>query len=343
MTVTPTTARPRTTIARTLVLASMLAVGLTACSGSDDTESGSGDADEPSGEDAPKGVIDKLIEDAYAGWDTETSTRKQMQVEEQMAACMGDLGFEYTPVDYSTNPAASLGTVDDEIPWDTLEFAEQWGYGIATGPGMDAMEDAEEQGWVDPNTALVEAMSATEQQAYYEALYGRLATEDLASGTDVEAEISWEEMGCSGKAQHEVFGDAFSAQDPYADLMDEMQRVEESIATDDRVVATVAAWASCMAGAGHADVSEIGDGEELINAKVEPVLAADEAWEAVEVKLADIAEEEIDLAVDDYTCRDESGYTDAYNEVDLELQQEFYDANKAELEEMVAYQKELIS
>lgn len=352
MTATPTTARPRIVTARALVLGTALAVGLTGCGG----------GDEPSARETPMGALDKMFEEAYSDWDEEASNAKQMQVEELMAECMLEQGFEYVPVDYSAMDGArsAVAVEEDDIPWGTLEFAEQWGYGITTNPYEDSEEPVEplpiDEGWEDPNADIVADMSESEQAAYYEALYGPQSDEPI----DPEGEWvppSWEEMGCSGYAQHEVYGDsAFGGgeDDPFAELMEEMNRMWESISTDDRILATESEWASCMADAGHANLAKVGDAEQIIYTQVDPIWndaysdmppdATEEDYRAVEdeiqEQLAAITPQEIELAVDDFTCRDEVGYQDAYDEVNLDLQQQFYDAHKAELEEWVAFQQE---
>ena len=73
------------------------------------------------------GALDKMSEEAYGDWDEEASNAKQMQVEELMAECMRQQGFEYVPVDWaamSGDMAVSSEEVDD-IPWGTKEFAER--------------------------------------------------------------------------------------------------------------------------------------------------------------------------------------------------------------------------
>lgn len=353
MTATPITARPRIVTARALVLGTALAVGLAGCGGGDS---------EPSSQETPMGALDKMFEDAWADWDEEASNAKQMQVEELQAECMREQGFEYVPVDWSAmnGGAIDVAREEDDIPWGTLEFAEQWGYGITTNPYQDSEEPLEptpvDPGYEDPNMEIVNAMSETEQQAYYEALYGPQSDEPI----DPEGEWvppSWEEMGCSGYAQHEVYGDAAfggGQDDPFAELMDEMNRMWESISTDDRILSTESEWASCMADAGHPNLAKVGDAEQIIYEQVDPIWndaysdmppdATEEDYRAIEQsiqeELAAITPQEIELAVDDYTCREDVGYQDAYNEVNLDLQQQFYDAHKAELEEWVAYQQE---
>ena len=66
----------------------------------------------------------------------------------------------------------SFDDADDDMPeWDSLEFAEQYGYGATTSQDMPMNQGADEE-WVDPNADYVATMSETEQQAFYEALYG---------------------------------------------------------------------------------------------------------------------------------------------------------------------------
>jgi len=356
MTATPTTARPRILTARAFVLGTALALGLTGCGG----------GDEPSDEETPMGALDKMFEEAYADWDEDASNAKQMQVEELMAECMADQGFEYIPVDWAAmNGTASVHSAsvdsaeEEDIPWGTLEFAEQWGYGITTNPYQDSEEPVEpptDGGYEDPNAEIVNTMGETELQAYYEALYGPQSAEPI----DPEGEYvqpSWEELGCSGYAQHEVYGDSVfgnGEDDPFAGLMDEMNRMWESIATDDRILETESEWASCMADAGHPNLAKVGDAEQTIYEQVDPIWndaysdvppdATEEDYRAVEAsiqeRLAEITPQEIELAVADYTCREDVGYDEAHNEVNLDLQQQFYDTHKAELEEWIAYQQE---
>jgi hypothetical protein len=136
--------------------------------------------------------------------------------------------------------------------------------------------------------------------------------------------------------------------------MEEMNRMWESVATDERILATESDWASCMADAGHPNLAKVADAENSIYEQVEPIwdaaysdMSPDATEEdylaaeaAVQEQLSAITDQEIELAVADYTCREDVGYDDAYTEANLALQQEFYDTHKAELEEWIAYQKE---
>lgn len=330
--------------------AAALVLVLTACGG----------GDSPSGSSTPEaGPIDQLWEDAYADYDQEDSNAQQMEVEELVAECMVMEGFEYTPVDYSAMGGEMVVPADDdgeELEYGTLEFAEKYGYGQTTNPWGDSVAEPVDSGeeWVDPNQEYLESMSETEMTAYQTALGG--VQPEFTEDEDWENwNPTWEEQGCYGSAQHEVYGDQMwggdQEENEWADLEAEMQTMWESLESDPRVTEAVATWASCMADAGYSGMATIYDGENLISEKVQAIWedsdpyaeldenATEEDYRAAEAATQElvsaITPEEIETAVADYTCRDEAGYQDTYNEVNLDLQQQFYDAHKADLEAYV--------
>jgi hypothetical protein len=340
----------RSPAARVLALGAAIGVGLTGCSGG-------GGGGEPSDDETPLGAIDKLFEGIYADWDEDRANAESMRMEELVAECMAREGFEYIPVDWSQG--GMVISEDDDIPWGTLEFAEQWGYGITTNPWEDQQPVDPEPGqeFVDPNQAIIEAMSPTEQEAYYAALYGTFDWSTVDEGEVVEP--SWEELGCSGWAQHEVWGDNVWGGDEneWSDLMDEMQRMWEAIEDDPRVTEAHAAWASCMADAGYSGLAKVGDAEQSFYDRVNPIWenayadippdAGEEEWRAAEEEvqrqLAALTEEEIATAVADYKCRESSGYDKKYQEANLAAQQRFYDEHKEELEAYAAAERERVA
>lgn len=328
----------------TATAAAALVLTLSACGGGDGPDDGES-------EEVQLGPIDQLFEDLYGDYDEEDSNAEQMRVEELTAECMADLGFDYTPVDYSSM-GVSYSSDDLDVEWGTLEFAEQYGYGATTNPWEDEMELPEETTgeWIDPNQDYVESMSETELEAYYAALYG-----DQSEMTEEDWENyvwTWEDSGCSGWAQYEVYGDALMGggeDDEFAELQGEMNIMWESAANDPRMVEIEAEWAACMSEAGYPNLAQVGDAENLIyertneiyeNAYVDmPPDATEEDYRAVEEGIQDqlsvITEQEIETAVADYTCREKIDYTKTQQDINLEYQQEFYDANKDELEAWV--------
>ena len=341
------TARSRTAAVAALALA------LAGCAGGGDggdgDGGGGGDGDgggggKASGEE-DLGPLDKIFQDIYGDWDEEQGQAQQMRVEEIVAECMAEQGFEYTPVDYSQ--ASFTMTPDDlDVEWGTREFAEKYGYGATTDPwgNEEAMAAPSDQEWVDPNQDYVMSMSETEQAAYNSALYG---DQSYPEGEDVEWEYKWEEAGCQGLAQHEVYETAPGLDDDtYQALMDEMSTMWEGIMNDPRLTELSALWATCMAEAGHPGFTTVDDAQNSIYEQLNAVWdvaytdmppdSSEEDWAAVQSRVDDLMAEitpiEIELAVADFDCREEVDYDKVELEVTADAQQQFYDAHKDELE-----------
>ena len=328
-------------------LGAVLLLTLTACSGGGNAPAGT----DP--EDLPKGPLDEMFEEMYGDYDEDQGARDMMRVEEIVAECMAEEGFEYIPVDQTQFTSFSSDELD--VEWGTLEFAEQYGYGATTNPwgGNEEEMEAQQQEFVDPNQEAVEAMSATEQEAYYAALYGN---QEYVEGEE-EAEWEWTTAGCQGLAQHEVYeGSNGMEEDEFASLQEEMSTMWEAIQMDPRVSELDSSWSSCMADAGHDGFATVYDAENSIYEKTNEIQenawegveldenATEEDWaaidEVVQAQLAEITDEEIELAVADYTCRDEIGYARVQAEVAVEHQTEFYEAHKDELEAWLAATQE---
>ncbi len=80
---------------------------------------------------------------------------EQNQIEEVIAACMREEGFEYQPVDQSQFMMFG-GPGEGELPWFSPEWVEKYGFGISTqtfpqsevGPDLVGYDDSqfEEEG-----------------------------------------------------------------------------------------------------------------------------------------------------------------------------------------------------
>ncbi|MBX9243548.1 hypothetical protein ICW40_01850 [Actinotalea ferrariae] len=314
---------PRRTVS---VAGCALLVVLTGCGGSAGGGGAEGGGGESVPEDLPQGVIDEILDEAYADDDEEVAHARMTEVENRVAACMAELGFEYTPVDYlsthGTGAAAELG-----VEWGTLEFAEQFGYAATTRPfGEDQ--------FVDPNEVRYESMSQQELQAWSEALWG-----PRSQGGDEPEAYDWQTAGCQGSAQHEVDVENGLAGGAYEALEDELDAMWAAIASDPRTSELDAEWASCMAGAGYAGLETPADAEAFIYDKaaavynVSPAEAEDESFDdQQEARLAAVTDEEIATAVADFTCREEVDLARRQAEIGVEHQQEFYDTHKAEVD-----------
>lgn len=348
---TPTAAR--------LALASTCAAVLllTGCSGGGD---GDGDGDKGAAAfDWTPGPLDEYSARIYGySYDEEEQSQEEMQaeadaqnrkVEELVASCMQDQGFDYIPND--TNGGTVYSSDDGlDVEWGTREFAEKYGYGISTDPWGSAdlpVDDGTE--YVDPNAEYTEAMSESELEAYNEALWG--APQDYVEGEEPQ-EYDWTTAGCYGAAQHEVYETDGAQTDEFSALEDEISSFWETVQADPAVADLHAAWGSCMADAGF-------DGMTNVNESTQPLYDewnALQGWEDPEYQaqledwdweadpdgppapeadadaVAAFTTKEIETAVADFDCQEEVDFQAEYQRIDHELQQQFVDQHEAELE-----------
>lgn len=112
---------------------------------------------------------------------------KEKQVQELVAPCMADEGFEYEPFVYPVNSGIDNSPYSADN-YGTREWVEKYGYGISTMNDAATVTSSSEV--IDPNSAIVEAMSDSERDAYYVALYGGGGGMAIDMSTAAGAEIS---------------------------------------------------------------------------------------------------------------------------------------------------------
>jgi hypothetical protein len=263
---------------------------------------------------------------------------------------MGEQGFDYTPND--SNGGTVYSSDDLDIEWGSMEFAEEYGYGISTDPwGMEDLPEPDQE-YVDPNQEYLESMSESEQQAYSDALWGAPQEDAAGAEEDVAVEYDWTTAGCYGEAQHEVYDmGATSTPDEFSALEEEINARWEQAAADPKVAELDAAWASCMADAGFSDVTTV---NEVQNALYEEwnelqgygpeYQALIESWdweanpdgpaqpEKDQAAVSAFTAKEIKQAVADRGCQDSTKYQEKALEIDHASQQEFVDQHRDELE-----------
>lgn len=302
---------------------------LAGCTGSSDGPTAGASLDP---DDSPLSVFFEKL-----GGDPADQSEKAARSEEVVAACMQEQGFEYTPMDYGDAFDGANEADDDQPDWDSLEFAEQYGYGASTGDDLSSDGGATE--FEDPNADYVAQMSETEQTAYYEALYGQAPTEEPDSGDDVEEEDvedwDWTTAGCQGKAQHEVYEETQVWEDPkFQDLTDELTSVYEDAQSGKEVVAANKAWAQCMSGEGY-DFDKPDDASQSIWDALAEVPGFDEGSQDP-ADLVELKKTEIATAVADRTCQESTKYQQILLASQFAVEQAFVDRHKAELDELVA-------
>ncbi len=294
-----------------IVLAAAALLAAAGCSGS-----------EPAPEETREPGPAEAYLEAALGFTADDAAQGALAMEESIAACMADLGFEYVPY------TAGHHFIDvDEIdpPFGSREFAVQYGYGFAAVPEEMRSETTLGQ---NPNDEIMAAMSAEQLEAYESALWG-----------DEPGVLG----GCQGAARDQVWGDPEG--DPIRTaLEEEIARIDtELVPTEPEVTQAVALWATCMADAGVPGYTDPVDAEErawnrwiAFNDALagDPELAATDPAGKVVGEDA-IAQEEAAVATADWDCRRESGYDDAWRAARDRLQQEYVDAHRAELEAWV--------
>ncbi|NED95384.1 hypothetical protein G1H11_08660 [Phytoactinopolyspora alkaliphila] len=284
--------------------------------------------------------------------DSDTERQKFRQVQELVAECMRDEGFDYVP-ETLEDLEATTADFNDAFALEPEEFAHTYGYGITTLRGSKSDDETP-----DPNQAIRDGLSDSAKDAYDQALWGDLTAMLNAEGAgDVigePGELESLDHGCHGRASEEVYdmegGSVVSSDDgEFNGLFDDIFALQERIRRDSRVVAATEEWQHCMADAGHPDLETPDDPVSSVLNRLDQLQSSDddtdeqssssvtagefpsETSDIDPEALRKLQEYEIDLATADYSCQQEH-YEEVYRDVAFDMEREFVDANQAELE-----------
>lgn len=251
---------------------------------------------------------------------------------------MSDEGFEYVPFVQQVNWATatddgveviSVGSSQrPDLPAD--QFAAQYGYGLSTLTRTDA--DASD---VNPNAAIVDAMSLAERVAYYQALLG--ADQQLDSGGRPNAEMPGNPDSCYEQASTQVWGDQSApAEDPvsvaFASLLQQVDALAAQEMADPRMVVANEAWSICMTGAGFPGYTDLNQPQTDVASRTRTLLGDSlDVAGADQAALADLQRFEISIASADHRCRE--GYGETFDEVRRDIETRFVEQHRAELEQ----------
>ncbi|GAA1750431.1 hypothetical protein [Agromyces humatus] len=317
-----TARRTASTLAAAVAAATLL---LTGCSGGPGGASDGG----LTYEDSP---LTKYLEPVNGTWDEERAVAESKEVEEIVAACMADEGFDYTPVDQSQN----MSFEDDWEERQTEEWVASNGWGMVQTPEeMEAQqEDAEE--FVDPNQPYLESLSPSEQEAYYATLYGPGPSEEELN-EDGSYEYNWEEAGCQGAAQHEVQGDTnYWEDDEFADLVAAMTSLWEELPKQPEVAELNEKWSACMADAEYPDFAERAEAQNSIIEQLNAFWEGENPTEPSADELKALKQQEIDIALADFRCAKELDYDNVEFTAQFDLEDQFIVDHKSELDALLA-------
>jgi hypothetical protein len=277
---------------------------------------------------------------------SEEELAKQRRVEDATAACMKAAGFDYVAVPPESQPKSKF---NDALRLPADKFAEQYGYGISTIDWSKAGQDSDDS---NPNTRIRNALSPAAKKAYDKALNGPNATEN---GNIVIAPKEGEgptnsgklDLGCRGKAVEQVYGERQNKDNfkKYDALFKDLEALQKRIEADQRVVDATAAWSDCLADAGHPGFKKIEEPRQKVEQKLNELTGNQQngagpgnkvkgppSFDKVDAaKLADLRKFEIELAKADQKCRAQV-YDAPYKKAQYELEKEFVNQHKAELE-----------
>jgi hypothetical protein len=282
--------------------------------------------------DPTKGPLSEYMSAFYGEQDEEFYAKQAQEIEELVAACMNEEGFEYIPVDQTQ--------YSSDFDWEerqTKEWIAANGYGVNLTEEQQEEQNSQYEDFEDPNSEYVESLSESEMTAYYEALWGPQPTEEELN-EDGSYEYNWETSGCYGVSQHEVTGDQPYDQDEFKPLFDAMNTLYQDQSKDPRMKELDAAWASCMADAGFGEFKIKADAANSIYEQ------QNEFWEnnpegnpPSAEQTAEWREVELDVALADYECGEETNYTQESLKVQFELEEQFIKDHKSELDALVAF------
>lgn len=273
-----------------------------------------------------------------ASFDAAAYERETRLHEEAIARCMSDEGFEYVPfvqpVSWSTSTDGGVAVISvgssqrPDLPPD--QFAAQYGYGLSTLPSADSGAAD-----VNPNAAIVDAMSLAERVAYYQALFG--ADQQLDSGGRPNAEMPGNPDSCYEQASTEVWGDQSAPTEDavsvaFASLLQQVDALAAQAMADPRMVAANETWSICMAGAGFPGYTDLNQPQSDVASRTRTLLGESlDIASADPAALTELQQFEISIATADYVCRE--GYGETFDAVRRDIETRFVEQHLAELEE----------
>ncbi len=255
------------------------------------------------------------IEDQL-GFTRKGITAAQAKVENEIAACMKQQGFDYIPGD----PVAVQAALTGKPNMSDAEFEAQFGYGISTLYGRGTPQS-------DPNVKIRDALSPVDRTAYDKALSGGQPEQTFFHAVDT-GDFS-ELGGCTKTATDKAFGGS--------ELLNTLQRkldeLDDSILADQRMVKANAAWTTCMqdaTGESYEDAEAVEDEirqqfETIVGPPLPPGQVAPEG-SYDRAALAKLQQREVELSNKDLAC-ERKKITPVEDVVRKEKETQFKNAN----------------
>ncbi|SJN08053.1 hypothetical protein FM113_00645 [Leucobacter sp. 7(1)] len=275
------------------------------------------------------------------------------RAQELTAECMRAEGFDYTPRPFTGGPitGAMIGGVPtSETDAEAEAFARSYGYGIVEDPDFDAAiaaADAAGSELVDINGDYLASLKESEQDAYWETLNGSpLSDEELQAELEDANTTEIKGRGCAGEAldiaRSEQAGTMVARDDPeFADLFEAERRLNEPLdpeaPSNEDLVALNEVWTQCMVKVGHSTYTSPTHARNTLGQDFEQMQS--DAGELEQIVSQSEQERfqalEIEVASADLECRKSADYDAELTRITHELEQEFVDEYRTELEALL--------
>lgn len=342
--------RARLILAAGTAIAALL-IGCTAPSGttsqpgagpSDSPATAENPGDEPTEADSPLQQYRALLRSDGAPPNASEQERwriyaeQQNRMQELVAACMAKEGFEY-PVRRLNEEAAPPNA--DEPAWEPedREWVARYGYGLADYPGRTPPNAEPDK----PRDEEPPAMTEAEEAAFQEALFGPEPAEGEA--------YDWRKSGCHGAAEHEVMGYQGWRDAENQPIMDAIDTFYQELGSHPDFAPLEAEWAGCMAELNYPEFKAQPEAPASIEALLHDYFPADEDTDEPDPRTkdprfaslddpayAEIARQEVELALVDLDCRERTDYRRRHLRIRFELENQFIADHAEELDALRA-------
>jgi len=251
--------------------------------------------------------------------------------EELIAECMRGFGFEYLPDLGSSRFSITSGVLDQTRP-DDREWVAQYGFGVVSGHRTVAT--GQERVGVDPNQEFVDSLTDAERAAYLLALDGPDIEPPPDDATAAEIEDWLFGTGCAGTAERQARSESplfLRDSDEFAPLHAAISELNDRVREHPATLAALADWTNCMADAGHPGFEHPSSAAFQIAIEVFNIRMFAEDPNNIP-GLAVIREREIDTALADYDCRQQTSFQNRMDAAAYELEAQFVADHRATLE-----------
>jgi len=250
--------------------------------------------------------------------------------EELIAQCMREAGFDYIPDPNSGR--WTVGTiVGDETQPNSREWVTRYGFGIVSGQWQSRFSNNQRIG-SDPNEEHFNTLNESEQAAFLIALNGPPNLIPSPNMTEADWANFWRNRGCWGNSQQKAFEESSlsqSSNDEFASLFEAINEMWTSVSDSIGMEAIYRDWSDCMADQGHPRFERPYDAAASIAEEFNLLqfLGDDDVFAANAIR-----ENELELAVTDFNCRESINYQTRRNALFFAAENQFVEDHRSALE-----------